>query len=976
MTFFTTRHKIDWYRGCGSQALLLPKINDSVLLVHQHTGNDGRLWGIASPEVYLKAIEKNRGLYEVITDRKRKVYFDIDGYEHDTLGECLKEILNVLPDAELNVSGSRGFDSTKNTIKFSYHIVIQNYHCATVSAMSGIKEFCREREHLGFDWKVYTTNRNMKCINQSKPNKPIQVYIQGSKDPKHHTITAFFSPVSKDAEPLFETFDTQPIVPNRIPQARLDAPRLPFQPDLLSLGPVEYVHLIPDQYDHKITYTVALYYANLGLTFEDFWLWAKKKDSSPERRAKWQNYHWPRIQKMTNEGFNNVNKDSIIRILERFFPNFRKEYYTRLFLDYSDVPFDVDIEREFVKSTDISNEKKIKISYIVTAMGSGKTKAVADFVKNSQNSCLFLSCRVSLAQNLKGRLDSRFISYDDISALREVCRVNGKVFTAKETVNIKKTGIPLTKHLIITPNSAHYIGDTVYDTVIIDEFEMFQTVWTSDETHKSFKTVNGARVTQNNFMPNWNTINNLLANAKKVVILDAIPSKNSFAYLGSLGFPRSSIEVVGSSYKYKEQKVFEVPKIKKWFGKLISLLRAGEKVYIFWPYKTPNASTKKTLRRMSCEQLKDFLVRSVPNRKINHLIYTADTNKGLQKQNLANVEDAWKDIDLVIVNQAITIGINYNVPMNFHAVFLADTNFVSVRELIQTSRRIRSTKSCSVYYTHLGGCNREAYFKETLPTDKKVHDLADNVFNEYKGRNRTTIQTMFSKNHMVFQTCSEKFARLPNKYRGLIGPDTVYDWDSIPDIEDPEAYERLCCFDAECVEDVLRIAKYQFKRMFRGDLSEDVYRYYWPQRGIVQRLYNYMRLDSAQRPQWCVEIIDYLMNSNAPFAIKLTPQNRQYIENNFSFLDVMGKSDPFLAKAAINSFLNYSVVAWNPKQSRLEKNDDFIALYQGLEAIFDIDVYEDDVCMFLDPTDMDELEADLTPGDDDFEESEDFFGLD
>ena len=971
MAYYTKRYSVDWYRGIGAQAILLPKVEDSMLLVHLHTNNDGRLWGISSPENYLKIIEKNRGIYEVITNRKRKVYFDIDRYDTDSLEDCIKEIRTVLPDAEINVSGSRPTKTDSGEQKFSYHIVIQNYHCDTVSSMTGIKEFCREREHLGFDWKVYTTNRNMKCINQSKPGKPIQAYIQGSKDPKHHTITAFFSPDSKNAEKEFEIFDNEPIVPNKIPQAKFVTPRLQNTKDVLSIGPIDLVHLIPDQYDHGITFTVGLYYANLGLGFEDFWSWAKKKDPSSERRIKYLTYHWPKIQQITNAGENRVNKDSIIRILERYFPNIRREYYTRLFLDYSDVPFDVDIKREFVKSTDISDLKRI--SYIVTAMGSGKTGAVADYVKGKKGSCLFLSCRVSLAQNLKGRLDERFISYDDVPRLREVCRNAGHQFTAKETSQIKKTGIPLTEHLIITPNSAHYVQNTQFETVVIDEFEMFQTVWTSDETHKSFRTVDGVRVVQNNFMANWNTINNILANAKKIIILDAIPSKNSFQYLESLGFPRSEIEVVGSSFKYKEQKVFEVPQIKKWFSKLISLLKAGEKVYIFWPYKNPRASDKKSLRRLSCEQLKDFLIKAVPKRKLNHLIYTADTNKGEQKKDLENVEDAWKDIDLVIVNQSITIGINYNIPMNFHSVFLADTNFVSVRELIQTSRRIRSTKSCSVYYTHLGGCHRDAYFKGSLPSDRKIQNLAENVFNEYKGRNRTTIQTMFSKNHMVFQTTTEKFARLPNKYKNLIGPDTVYDWDSIPDIEDPEVYERLCCFDAESVEDVLRIAKYQFKRMFRGDLDESVFRYYWPMRGIVKTLYNYMRQDV--KPQWCEEIINYVLNSTAHFNIKLRPETRRYLDQNFSFLALGGKSDVFLAKGAINSYLNYSVVQWNKKQSRFEINDDFIALYQGLNEIFDIDIYEDDVCMFLDPSEEDENEASLEQDNDDYDDGDDFFGL-
>ena len=53
-----------------------------------------------------------------------------------------------------------------------------------------VKEYLFEEDN-GFDTKVYTKNRNMKCINQSKPGcSRVQIILKENKI-ENHFITAF-----------------------------------------------------------------------------------------------------------------------------------------------------------------------------------------------------------------------------------------------------------------------------------------------------------------------------------------------------------------------------------------------------------------------------------------------------------------------------------------------------------------------------------------------------------------------------------------------------------------------------------------------------------------------------------------------------------------------------------------------------------------------------------------------------------------
>ena len=141
-------------------------------------------WGIANSIETNKMIEEDNNLYEVLLDRKRKVYFDIDVKNPedsflDHLEKCKTAIDKQFPNANFQISGSE----TKE--KYSYHIILSNYYADNLDGSYVLYAFSNIYNYLGFDKSVYSKNRNMKCINQSKGS--IKITVNGKQQNKKDT---------------------------------------------------------------------------------------------------------------------------------------------------------------------------------------------------------------------------------------------------------------------------------------------------------------------------------------------------------------------------------------------------------------------------------------------------------------------------------------------------------------------------------------------------------------------------------------------------------------------------------------------------------------------------------------------------------------------------------------------------------------------------------------------------------------------
>jgi hypothetical protein len=220
--------------------------------------------------------KKNYGLYEVITSFPHKVYFDVDRHakeDESYLAKIKKHICEYFPDAEMSVSGS--YTNTKT----SFHFVLQNYLITNEKERQHVKSlvmFMKQHKDDEFDWKVYTINRNMKCINQSKKDGRVQTELEGEKM-ENHLITCFLPtnslPFSDTPEPVKEvafiekskgTFDV-----GALPAQTLE---VPADLDPTKTTPEELLALLPlsndGNYDHRYTHLVARFCYHSGVSRE------------------------------------------------------------------------------------------------------------------------------------------------------------------------------------------------------------------------------------------------------------------------------------------------------------------------------------------------------------------------------------------------------------------------------------------------------------------------------------------------------------------------------------------------------------------------------------------------------------------------------------------------------------------------------------------------------------------------------------
>ena len=214
----------------GAQSYLLNNTKED-FCIHSHTNKIGRLWANTTlPEIIRLITGKSRGIYEIIAPTlKRKVYFDVDGIV--VLQDVIDTITQKFPNANLHISGNTEPKNGKPNA--SYHIVLSNYYFTDQNQQKVLKRWVMSLpEALGIDQSVYTTNRLMKCINQSKLDGRIQKYISGSSLLSKHLILHDFDEDAIDATTLEWTMellkkigrDEVQFDPSIIPQQDLDAP--------------------------------------------------------------------------------------------------------------------------------------------------------------------------------------------------------------------------------------------------------------------------------------------------------------------------------------------------------------------------------------------------------------------------------------------------------------------------------------------------------------------------------------------------------------------------------------------------------------------------------------------------------------------------------------------------------------------------------------------------------------------------------
>ena len=695
----------------------LNNVKENEQVIHKSDGSY-KLWGMTTFEQVSKMIEKDNHIYEVLREYgKRKVYFDIDIMKEDAkcsftehLEKCKDKILEQFPDARLQISGNE-------SDKYSYHIILSNYYSDSLRNLRlNIYAFCKCYTDLGFDTSVYTKNRNMKCINQTKGFKNVvlnkkqkkvkdirvQAYIEGSKNLTKHLIMWDIDDDAKNINKLdfndFITVKREPDakakrirlenIKNGIDIVKLQPTDIPLSLDFdyANADVYQKMKVLPNyprndarKLHHNIIMKVMWFCKKENLTFEEFYEWYRIKDNTIETKLRYLQY-WSKQTYETGDKF-------LDELLEMFYPNLKKDY------NYQRFEHLIDTDSKITKELNVDeylNKDLIKepINILGVGCGKGKTESVIQYIGSLSEtvSVCILIPRITLSYDIQNRLLQ-----------------NGLEF-----VNYKDPKVDLTKNLprrlIISTSSLYKIGDFCYDVVVCDEFETLLNTFTSSLIHRKGLVLPS----------NWMTFLHIVKSADKLIVMDAITTKKTIEFIEALGkeysfinnkreITRSIREIKYGKYNPETKKISKKAvnrtKEENFISHIIECLKNGEKCFVFMPYKE---GRKEMYRRLlKVDVLSEFKtdIRGVLP-LMNYICDKLDFKKGIdiegyyaeaysEKLRLKNVNETWKNMKCVITNTTNSVGINYELA-DFDKVFIYYANWSNPRDVIQVLNRPRS----------------------------------------------------------------------------------------------------------------------------------------------------------------------------------------------------------------------------------------------------------------------------------------------
>jgi hypothetical protein len=783
-----TAWKIKFYKNASDEGGAMKKSIDECssenIVIHSQTKKMGRMWGNCSQITLLKLLETNKGIYEVITKFPHKVYFDIDGKDDcPDLSNIKNIILDFFPNAIFAISGSITPE------KKSYHIILQNYIIHNEDERIQIKsivKYINNKICSAFDWKVYTKNRNMKCIGQSKIDGRIQQNIE-NEDLRKHLITCFIDNYSLSFPNLPEEIEEH----IKIEKAKgtFDLGQLPklllASPELFNIStatPIEILGLLPldkINFPHDYTHLVARYCFYRDISFETFLSWLQKKHNplTIEIKQKWQN-HWSKINK-----FPNPTDKRIESILVYYYPNILKDRALKAFANSFILNSPINKIYTLSQQEFTTNDKYIIYNI---GMGGGKTTQTINYLK-TQNNFIWLCPNIALANNTLHRLEQENIPvkyYQD--------------FSAKE----KKDGVLLeTDKLIICINSLYYISNKKTDVVVIDEIETLLDKFLGDFMDR-----------QNKKKQIWDSFKFLLKNAKKVFLLDAFITQKTISFIKMLEQNTQTPIIYERLNEPITRNIIYMANEKIMLADIIQDLKNHKKCFIYYPYKKDNNSFK------GMDTIKTILEHTTC---CQGQIYNADVDD-FNKRELKNVNYNWAKYDFIITNNIVTCGVNYE-KKDYDNSYIFIANFSCPRDIIQVSYRLRHLKSNEIKICFLGKMTQQ----NTFITDYQnincsiYENLIKNILIEKESPIRDTIKLFCEKAHYKQKTNSQLISDELHKYiKDLLdNSSSSFSYNTIEDINEMDAewiQNKMMCQTAT-MREKFQLKKYFFKLGFKKD---------------------------------------------------------------------------------------------------------------------------------------------------------------
>ena len=888
-----------WYRGTGAQKKVIELLKDDEVVVAFHTKKLGRGWTNICSNNLLKLINKNRGLYEVLVTYPKKVYFDID-FETPPedfnqsiyLEEIINKIKKYLPDVEFATSGSVSPD------KASFHLVAQNYIIKDEEQLSTIKIISKALflENEEIDWKVYTKNRQMKIINQSKPNKAVQLPISDHA-PECHLINSFINRDSYEISHLTTLPEQSQIMAdiaskNTIKNLDIIPMSLP-NPDNITWDELglkqnadKLLSLIPtgEKFNHNHTYRVCNFCISNDIPKAMFLSWLMKKDpNNKDRVEKYNKIHYEQIKNQLNKNKNySVTIQRMRSFLPNWYPNIKPKNaefkkFKELWLPEK-ITYINKIDLDSINVTE-------KYLFYSNPMGSGKTNTLIEYLKtNSAYDFVWIAPRITLLDDTNERMKKQGI---ETTHYKTLGNKQNKQFVLKYKEK--------TANLLICLNSLGYLCERDYmpDVIVIDEIETILSALCNSDT--DFISIE----TKQNIL---RALKLLISCASKVICLDAFMTKRAIDFILSFDNEQELNNMIVYDTKLDKKKpVRNIIHVKGDFDnmvkKIIKNILDGERVVLFYPFK----KYFKEYDSMDglIDKIKMLLNKNNYNGDVdNDIIHYNGDSKQSRKNTIKDVNLNWENKKLVVFNTIITAGVSYSNPNAiFDKSYMVIAPFNSPRDIAQVSYRFRMLTTNDIYLHYTKGKKPDAWENDTSKINMVEYtNLFKNSMVEFKSPLRQTLMLFFKRcNYDIKQAIKEIGLEnaIKNNEEASDDLSDIYSFDKIPTINESsfkEIIQRQVLGDDIDTEEILSIRKYVLVSHFKKETPDDIYKNIWDndKMNIVKIVHNAVTDEKsfesklAKENDW--EFFPYIEQATSRWDVNISDEVKDQIFNEWETL--------------------------------------------------------------------------------------------
>jgi hypothetical protein len=790
-----TAYGMNWYKNAsengGAMKYVIDNKKEGNVILLSETKKLGKMWGQCSPDKALELIIKNHGIYEVIDSYPHKLYFDIDCKTPIVGSPILEDVLNsirgIWPNGTWAVSGS-----IVENVKESYHIVSNLYVIHNDTERDMVKSAVKHLQSTNdaFDWKVYTKNRNMKCINQSKADGRVQEIIQGA-DLRKHMICSFVPDYCERIDCHFQEELKEQIAiqqaSKKFDMATLPRLSLPTPSNLNFYGmtPQQMLDLLPyknhkNEFEYKYIHSIARFAYYNGISYQDYLAWADWEDRQ-DGRTMWNNLHkFPPFQPVQMK-----------KLLQCYYPAMKRDQHMTAFANQFNLPADI-VMTHIDRLSQEHYDDEYKATILHLTMGSGKTAQTIDYLKSGTSFC-WIAHNKALVSGTLGRLKAADVNCKSYLAFDAKAKANGALNSEK--------------NLCICAHSLHYLSfEKEYRTLIIDEIESVVEAFMGDFMQQKSKS--------------FAIFKNLILRSKKVILIDAFitmktinllrlidPSCKINVILQSNIKPSKTLTFHSTNQEDKDDKDY----LSNALNHIITFIKTGGKCFIFYPYKNGASG------RFSMEQIMTMIKISTGCRVV---MYNSDVDDKIKK-GLQNVNEAWSQYDCVICNSVITCGVNYDVA-GFDKVFMFLASFITPRQSIQVSARIRNLSSNEIDVYYMGKqSNTECYIDDRKDMKCPVYNkLYEDSLIEDKAPRRKSFEFFCQK--APYKMKRDKFVidkEVSKEVQEYCNADFLYHYQNIDDIDSITAgtIEDLIMINDCPMYMKFQLKKYYFKLKFEAD---------------------------------------------------------------------------------------------------------------------------------------------------------------